>query len=63
MTELESNILEILSDDHRVTPEQMSMMLNIDVEEIKATIKKLEDQGIIVKYNTLINWEKPIGSS
>ncbi|MDK2992636.1 MAG: hypothetical protein PWP48_1869 [Clostridiales bacterium] len=58
MTELENNILEILSDDHRVTAEQISAMLDVDVKEVEATIKALEDRGVIVKYNTIINWEK-----
>ena len=33
-------------------------MLNKTVEEIHASIKKLEDENIIVGYSALINWEK-----
>ncbi|NLY43672.1 MAG: Lrp/AsnC family transcriptional regulator [Clostridiaceae bacterium] len=51
-------ILEILEKDSRITPEQIAIMLNKDVEEVKEAIKKLEDEKIILGYNTLINWEK-----
>jgi DNA-binding Lrp family transcriptional regulator len=51
-------ILEILERDNRITPEQIAVMLNQSVEEVKAAIKKLEDEQIILRYKTLINWEK-----
>jgi DNA-binding Lrp family transcriptional regulator len=51
-------ILEILERDNRVTPEQIAVMLNIDVEKVNAAIKELEDNKIILRYKALINWEK-----
>ena len=33
-------ILEILERDNRVTPEQIAVMLNMEVEEVKAAIQK-----------------------
>ncbi|MDK2801195.1 MAG: hypothetical protein PWP27_1867 [Clostridiales bacterium] len=51
-------ILEILEKDNRITPEQIAVMLNRDVDDVKAAIKKLEDDKIILRYKTLINWEK-----
>ncbi|WHH60726.1 Lrp/AsnC family transcriptional regulator [Petroclostridium sp. X23] len=51
-------ILEILEKDNRVTPEQIAVMLNRDIEDVKAAIKKLEDDQVILRYKTLINWEK-----
>lgn len=51
-------ILEILEKDNRVSPEQIAVMLNRDVEEVKTAIKKLEDDKIILRYKALINWEK-----
>jgi len=51
-------ILEILEKDNRISPEQIAVMLGKSVEEIQAAIKKYEEEGVILGYNTLINWEK-----
>ncbi len=51
-------ILEILKNNSRLNCEEIAVMLGKSVEEVKSIIKKLEDEGIIVGYNTLINWEK-----
>lgn len=51
-------LLELLEKDHTLTHEQLAVMLNRPVEEISATIRQLEEQKIIVKYQTIINWEK-----
>lgn len=51
-------MLEILEQNNRISPEQIAVMLNKDVEEVKAAIKKLEDNKTILRYKTLINWEK-----
>ncbi|MCD4779862.1 MAG: Lrp/AsnC family transcriptional regulator [Candidatus Omnitrophica bacterium] len=48
-------ILEILSNDARVTPEEISKMTGCSVESIKKAIKKYEKNGVIVKYKTVIN--------
>lgn len=58
MKELENKILKLLKDDARLSPEILSAMLNEDVDKIKDTISKLENDGIIVKYFTLLNEEK-----
>jgi len=52
------NILDILEKNNRLNDEQIALMLGRSVEEVRDTIKKLEDEGIILGYNTLINWEK-----
>ncbi|MGI6777607.1 MAG: Lrp/AsnC family transcriptional regulator [Acetivibrionales bacterium] len=51
-------ILEILEKNNKLSEEQIAVMLNISVEEVKETIKRLEEQNIIMGYNTVINWEK-----
>ena len=51
-------ILEILEKNNKLTEEQIAVMLNKSVEEVRETIKRLEKQNIILGYNTLINWEK-----
>lgn len=51
-------ILEILEKNNKLSEQQIAVMLNKSVEEVRAAIKKLEDDHIILGYNTLINWEK-----
>ncbi|HHV99458.1 MAG TPA: Lrp/AsnC family transcriptional regulator [Clostridiaceae bacterium] len=51
-------ILEVLENNSRLNCEEIAVMLGKSVEEVKDAIKKLEDEGVIVGYNTLINWEK-----
>lgn len=52
------DILEILERDSRITPDEIAVMLNISKDEVLNTIKKLEEEKIILSYKTLINWEK-----
>ena len=51
-------LLEILEKNNKLTEEQIAVMLNRTVEEVRAEIKKLEDNHVILGYTTLINWEK-----
>jgi DNA-binding Lrp family transcriptional regulator len=48
-------ILEILSNDARVTPKEISKLTKKSVDTVKKTIKKYEKSGVIVKYKTLVN--------
>ncbi|MFA5059446.1 MAG: Lrp/AsnC family transcriptional regulator [Candidatus Omnitrophota bacterium] len=50
-------ILEILSKDARISPEEISKLTGKSVAVITKAIKKYEQDGIIVKYKTLINQE------
>ncbi|TYQ12875.1 UNVERIFIED_CONTAM: DNA-binding Lrp family transcriptional regulator [Acetivibrio alkalicellulosi] len=52
------DILEILENNSKIDAEQIAAMTGKSIDEIKATIDKYEQENIILKYNTLINWEK-----
>lgn len=51
-------LLELLEQNHNLTTKQLATILGKSEAEVTATIKKLEDEKIIVKYQTIINWEK-----
>lgn len=57
----ELNILAVLEENHRTTTESMAMQLNMTVEEVENSIKKLEKEKIIISYPTLIDWNKIAG--
>ena len=51
-------ILKILENDCRTTPEEISAMTGKPVTEVKEIIARAEKEGIIVKYKTVVNWAK-----
>lgn len=51
-------IFEILEQNARVTPEQISTMVDKPVSEVEKIIKQAEKDGSILKYKTIINWPK-----
>jgi DNA-binding Lrp family transcriptional regulator len=55
---MEKRILQILENDARLSPDQIAAMLGIDIQTATSLIRRLEEQRVIVKYQTLINWEK-----
>jgi len=52
------HILRLLAQDSRITADEIATRLGRSAEEIRHTIQQLEDDGIIVSYGALINWEK-----
>jgi DNA-binding Lrp family transcriptional regulator len=50
-----NEILEILEKDARTGPEDIARMLGITAKAVKSEIKKLEKDGVILKYKTIIN--------
>lgn len=53
-----NEIFHILEKDGRATPEQISTMTDIPVEEVEKAIKRAETDQAILKYKAIINWEK-----
>ena len=55
---MNTEILTLLENDARLTPEQLSVMLNKDKGAIEKEINKMEQNGTILGYKTIIDWEK-----
>ncbi len=51
-------ILELLEVNAKLTEQEIAIMLGMNVEEIKQRIKEMERDKIIIRYLTLVNWEK-----
>jgi len=51
-------IFEILEQNAMATPEQISTMIGMPVNEVERIIKQAEKDGAILKYKTTINWAK-----
>ncbi len=55
MNKTEKDILSLLTEDSRLTPERIASMLGITAKQAKDTIRRLESDGVIVKYAAIIN--------
>ncbi len=51
-------ILKILQNDARTTTKQISAMTGTPSTEVTRLIKQAEKDRVILKYKTLINWDK-----
>jgi len=51
-------ILKILEKDARTTAKQISTMTGTPTAEVSRLIKKAEEDRTILKYKTIINWER-----
>ena len=52
------NILEILSDNPRLSDAQIAAMTGLTPDEVGERIASYERDGIICGYKTVINWDK-----
>jgi len=51
-------ILRILEDDARTSAQQIATMTGSSADEVAGLIKKAEEERAILKYKTLINWDR-----
>ncbi len=51
-------IFEALENDARLTPEKIANMTGIPIQDVKNEISKAEEEKIIIKYKTVLNWSK-----
>ena len=58
MTTLENSVLNILTEDARISAKKIAVMLSVSEEEVKACIAEMEKSGLLVKYTAIVNSEK-----
>ncbi|MHA6485295.1 Lrp/AsnC family transcriptional regulator [Paenibacillus sp. strain BS8-2] len=58
MTELQLKVLELLKEDARRDAELIATMVGAPAEDVKDAIAAMEDNHVIVKYATVVNWSK-----
>ena len=58
MTTLEKDVLALLQEDARITPEKIGAILSVAPATVKKTVRDLEERGVIVKYTAITNAEK-----
>ena len=50
--------LKTLEDNATLTEKELAVMFNKDTGDIRAMIKKYEEDGVILGYKTIIDWDK-----
>lgn len=56
--DLQRQILNLIERDAKLNASTIATMLDTDESKVTAMIKKMEDERIILGYNTIINWDK-----
>ena len=51
-------LLKYMEDNANLTPEQLAVMCNKEVGDIKKFIEQNEKDGVILGYKTMIDWDK-----
>lgn len=58
LTNEDRKLLELISMDYRLSPEELSIQTGLCLEQVKDRIKHWQEEKIIVQYCPLINWER-----
>lgn len=53
-----NELLKLLENDARLTPEALALMLDKEVGDIRTIIENYEKGGVILGYQTIIDWDK-----
>ncbi len=52
------DILKILENDAHASEKQIATMVGVSAAEVTKTIKQAEKDRVILKYKTVVNWDK-----
>ncbi len=58
MTTMEKDILNVLTEDARISHAKIAAMLSLSESEVSACIANMEKSGLLVKYTAIVNSEK-----
>ena len=51
-------LLDLLERDCTQTPEQLSAQSGLTLEEVRREQKRLEDEGVILGYKAIVDWDR-----
>ena len=52
-----TKLLRLLEDDCTLTHDQLAAMADMTVEEVKAAIRKYEEEKVILGYKAIVDWD------
>ena len=54
----ELKLVELLSKNAHLSSSDLAMALNEDEKDVVQTVARLEKEGVLLGYHTLVNWDK-----
>ena len=51
-------LLQLLEHDCTLTPEQLASMADMSVDEVKAAIRRYEEEKVILGYKAIVDWDR-----
>ena len=58
MQNLQMELLQLLTQDCRLTLETLATMTGASLEAVATTLEDMEKRGVILRYSPVINWDK-----
>ena len=58
MSDLKLKLLNLMQEDCRIPLEKLSVMLGISMQETAQAIEEMEEDGTILRYRPVVNWDK-----
>ncbi len=58
MNDMKQKLLNLMQEDCRIPLEKLSVMLGITMEETAQAIEEMENDGTILRYRPVVNWDK-----
>ncbi len=55
---MNTKILRLLEEDCTLTTGQLAAMADLPEEEVKAAVKKYEDEKVILGYKAIVDWDR-----
>ncbi len=55
---MEEELLAIIEKNSRIDLKELAVILGVSEIDIVNTLQKLEEEGVVCGYHTMINWEK-----
>ncbi len=55
---MEEELLAIIEKNSRIDLKELAVILGVAEIDVVNTLQKMEDEGIVCGYHTMINWEK-----
>ena len=55
---MEEELLAIIEKNSRIDLKELAVILGVQEIDVVNTLQKLEEEGVVCGYHTMINWEK-----
>jgi len=55
---MNTKLLQLLESDCTLKPDQLAAMTGLTAEEVKAEIKKMEEDRLILGYRAVVDWDR-----